>query len=212
MYAKYIKRMLDFILSIIVLLLISPLMLIIATIVKIDSRGPIFFVQERLGRNGRVFKIIKFRTMVLNAEKEGDGICVNSENDNRITRIGKFLRKTSLDELPQLINIIKGDMAFVGPRPPVTYHPHKYGEYPVKQRQRFIVRPGLTGLAQVEIRNAASWDKRIEFDLDYIKKITFYGDLKIFIKTVGKIFENDSIYNSGKNEEKEKKHITSERK
>ena len=126
MYKKYIKRILDFILSLLATIVLSPLFLVIAIIIKIDSRGPTFFSQERLGKDGKVFKIIKFRTMIPNAEKIGDGLKVKTESDNRITRIGKILRKTSLDELPQLINVIKGEMSIDGPRPPVTYHPHKY--------------------------------------------------------------------------------------
>lgn len=147
MYKKYIKRILDFILSLLATIVLSPLFLVIAIIIKIDSRGPTFFLQERLGKDGKVFKIIKFRTMIPNAEKIGDGLKVKTESDNRITRIGKILRKTSLDELPQLINVIKGEMSIVGPRPPVTYHPHKYEEYREEQKIRFKVRPGITGFS-----------------------------------------------------------------
>ena len=194
MYAKYIKRFLDFTISIISLIIFSPLFLIIAMAIKIDSKGSILFLQERLGKNGKVFRIVKFRTMIVNAEKIGDGLKVKSENDNRITNIGKILRKTSLDELPQLINVIKGDMSIVGPRPPVTYYPHKYEEYSKKQKIRFHVRPGITGLAQVKVRNSASWDERIEIDIEYVKKITFLGDLKILLKTIIKVFEKENIY------------------
>lgn len=194
MYKKYIKRILDFILSLLATIVLSPLFLVIAIIIKIDSRGPTFFLQERLGKDGKVFKIIKFRTMIPNAEKIGDGLKVKTESDNRITRIGKILRKTSLDELPQLINVIKGEMSIVGPRPPVTYHPHKYEEYREEQKIRFKVRPGITGLAQVRVRNSASWDKRIKIDIEYVDKISFTMDIKIVLKTVVKVFKKDNIY------------------
>lgn len=194
MYAKYIKRILDFTLSLIALIVLSPVFVIIAIAIKIDSKGPIFFLQERLGKNGKIFKIIKFRTMVVNAEHIGDGLKVKSENDNRITKIGKFLRKTSLDELPQLINVIKEDMSIVGPRPPVTYHPYKYEDYSEEQKRRFAVRPGITGLAQVKVRNSVTWDERIIIDVEYAKKVTFIQDFKIIIKTVVKVFEKENIY------------------
>lgn len=196
MYKKYIKRILDFILSLLATIVLSPLFLVIAIIIKIDSRGPTFFLQERLGKDGKVFKIIKFRTMIPNAEKIGDGLKVKTESDNRITRIGKILRKTSLDELPQLINVIKGEMSIVGPRPPVTYHPHKYEEYREEQKIRFKVRPGITGLAQVRVRNSASWDERIKIDIEYVDKISFTMDIKIVLKTVVKVFKKDNIYKS----------------
>lgn len=196
MYKKYIKRILDFILSLLATIVLSPLFLVIAIIIKIDSRGPTFFLQERLGKDGKVFKIIKFRTMIPNAEKIGDGLKVKTESDNRITRIGKILRKTSLDELPQLINVIKGEMSIVGPRPPVTYHPHKYEEYREEQKIRFKVRPGITGLAQIRVRNSASWDERIKIDIEYVDKISFTMDIKIVLKTVVKVFKKDNIYKS----------------
>ena len=196
MYKKYIKRILDFILSLLATIVLSPLFLVIAIIIKIDSRGPTFFLQERLGKDGKVFKIIKFRTMIPNAEKIGDGLKVKTESDNRITRIGKILRKTSLDELPQLINVIKGEMSIVGPRPPVTYHPHKYEEYREEQKIRIKVRPGITGLAQIRVRNSASWDERIKIDIEYVDKISFTMDIKIVLKTVVKVFKKDNIYKS----------------
>ena len=203
MYAKYIKRGLDFVLSLLALIGLSPILLIITIAIKIDSKGPAFFLQERLGKNGKVFKIVKFRTMIVNAEHIGDGLKVKSENDNRITKIGKILRKTSLDELPQLVNVLKGEMAVIGPRPPVTYHPHKYEEYSEIQKQRFTIRPGITGLAQARVRNNATWDERIEIDIEYIKKITFMGDIKIIIETIKNILKKENIYQE---KETEKEH------
>lgn len=198
MYAKCFKRILDFILSLIAIIILSPIMIIIAIIIKIDSKGPIFFKQERLGKNGKVFKIFKFRTMVVNAEHIGDGLKVKSENDNRITKIGKVLRKTSLDELPQLINVIKGEMSLIGPRPPVTYHPHKYDEYSEEQKKRFEVRPGITGLAQVKVRNFATWDERIEIDIEYINKVSLINDIKILFSTVISVLKKEKIYKENK--------------
>lgn len=126
-----IKRLIDFFGSFIGVIIISPILIIIALLIKFTSKGPVFFKQERLGKDGKTFKILKFRTMVVNAEKIGDGLTVKSENDNRITKIGKFLRATSLDELPQLFNVILGQMSLVGPRPPVTYYPYDgYKNYP----------------------------------------------------------------------------------
>ena len=194
MYRKYIKRLLDIILCLIATIILSPIFLIIAILIKIDSKGPVFFLQERLGKDGKVFKIIKFRTMVVNAEHIGDGVFINSENDDRITKIGYILRKTSLDELPQLINILKGEMSLIGPRPPVTYNPHKYNDYPKNQLPRFSVRPGLTGLAQIKVRNNATWDDRIKIDIEYVKNVTFLMDLKIFFITIKKIITKDGIY------------------
>ena len=194
MYRRFIKRLLDFILSLLALIVLSPVFLVISISIKVNSKGPVFFLQERLGKNGKVFKIIKFRTMIVNAEHICDGLKIKSENDNRITKVGKILRKTSLDELPQLINVIKGDMSIVAPRPPVTYYPHKFDEYLEKQKKRFEVRPGITGLAQIRVRNSASWDERIEIDVEYVKKVTFTQDVIIILKTIMQVLKRENVY------------------
>jgi len=194
MYKHFFKRLIDFILSLIALIVLSPILLIVALLIKIDSKGPVFFLQERLGKNQKVFRIIKFRTMIVNAEHIGDGLKVKEGTDPRITKIGKFLRRTSLDELPQLINIVKGDMSIIGPRPPVTYHPYKIGQYDERKKHRFDVKPGLTGLAQSKIRNSGTWDERIEFDLQYVKNVSFLFDIKIIIDTIKILFNKDVIY------------------
>lgn len=190
----FIKRLIDFFGSLIGLIIISPILIIIAFIIKLTSRGPVFFKQERLGKDGKVFKIFKFRTMVVNAEKIGDGLRVKSENDNRITRIGKLLRATSLDELPQLFNVLIGEMSMVGPRPPVPYHPYKYEEYDDFQIRRFEMKPGMTGLTQVTVRNSVPWDERIPIDVEYVDKFNVWLDIKILFKTLQKIFKRESIY------------------
>lgn len=207
MYEKYIKRILDFVLSLLAIIILSPLLLIIAVLIKLTSNGPVFFLQERLGKNGKVFNIIKFRTMIPNAENIGDGLKVRAETDSRITKIGKILRKTSLDELPQFINVLVGQMSLIGPRPPVTYHPHKYEEYTEKQRKRFLVRPGITGLAQVRVRNSATWDERIKIDIEYVNKITFCDDVKIILKTIVQILKRKDIYKEVKNTNKREKTV-----
>ena len=190
----FIKRLIDFFGSLIVLIIISPILIIIAVLIKLTSKGPIFFKQERLGKDGKVFIILKFRTMVDNAEKIGDGLKVKSENDYRITRIGKFLRATSLDELPQLFNVLKGEMSLVGPRPPVPYHPYKYEDYDSIQKKRFNMKPGITGLTQVTVRNSVPWDDRIPIDVEYVDKFNVWLDIKIIFKTLQKIFKKESIY------------------
>ena len=200
MYAKYIKRVLDLILSLMALIILMPLMIIIAILIKIDSKGPVFFLQERLGKDGKVFKIIKFRTMVVNAEHMDAGIKITGENDNRITKLGKKLRKFSLDEIPQLINVIKGDMSLIGPRPPLTTHPHKYEDYSEKQKKRFLVRPGITGKAQIKYRNSATWDTRIQEDVKYVSKITFISDVKIILNTILNVISESNVYASSKSE------------
>lgn len=197
----FIKRLLDLIGSILGIIIFSPLLIIIAITIKFTSKGPVFFRQERLGRNGKIFKIIKFRTMVVNAEKTGIGIKTFA-GDPRITKVGHILRKTSLDELPQLFNVVRGDMSLVGPRPPVPYHPRKYKDYSVHQIQRFKVKPGITGYAQVKGRNLLTWDERIEYDIEYVNKQTLFFDIKIIMLTVIKVFKKEDI-NSGRNESKD---------
>lgn len=189
----YIKCVIDFILAVIGLVILSPLFLIIAILIKLDSKGPVFFLQDRLGKDGKVFKIYKFRTMVDGAINMGAGLRTDV-GDSRITKVGNILRKTSLDEIPQLINIIKGEMSFIGPRPPVPYHPYEYDEYSAEQKKRFSIRPGISGYAQVELRNSGTWDERIELDLKYVKKMSFSFDLYIFFKTIYTVFKKENIY------------------
>lgn len=188
-----IKRVIDCLGSGIGLIIISPFLIIIAVLIKLSSKGPIFFKQERLGYHGKTFKIIKFRTMVVNAENIGSGIRINEKNDSRITKVGRFLRATSLDELPQLINVFVGDMSLVGPRPPVTYHPYKgYDNYPEWAKKRFEMRPGMTGLVQITTRSSATWDERIVVDNDYVDKFSVLFDIKILLGTIKTVIEGKS--------------------
>lgn len=192
------KRCIDFVGSLIGIIILSPVFLVIAILIKTSSEGPVFFKQERLGKDGKVFKIIKFRTMIVNAEHIGDGLRVKEGNDPRITKNGKVLRKTSLDELPQLLNVLNGSMSLVGPRPPATYHPYAgYKAYPDWAKKRFQMRPGITGLAQATVRNSASWDERIQLDNQYVDRFNIWLDLKILCMTVMRVVKSEDIYAPG---------------
>lgn len=190
-----VKRCIDFVGSLIGIVVLSPVFLVIAIMIKTSSEGPVFFKQERLGKDGKVFKIIKFRTMIVNAEHIGDGLRVREGDDPRITKIGRVLRKTSLDELPQLLNVLNGSMSLVGPRPPATYHPYAgYKAYPDWAKKRFQMRPGITGLAQATVRNSASWDERIRIDNQYVDRFDIWLDIKILCMTVMRVVKSEDIY------------------
>ena len=193
MYRLGGKRFLDLVFSFILLIILFPILLIVSLAIIINTRGPIFFRQDRLGKNGRVFKIYKFRTMIVNSENTGTGLFTNI-NDIRITRIGRVLRKTSIDELPQLLNVLVGDMSIIGPRPPVPFHPYNFKDYPVEFKKRFDYRPGITGWAQINGRTNLSWNKRLKYDLYYHENFSFYLDIKIFILTIHRILSTESIY------------------
>lgn len=190
-----IKRGLDVIFSGILLILGAIPLLIVGLIVKLTSNGPALFKQKRLGMNGKVFEIYKFRSMVVGAEKQGSGV-YSGKNDARVTKVGKILRATSIDELPQLINIFKGEMSFIGPRPALTYHPWPFEEYTDEQKKMFSVCPGVTGWAQVNGRKEVEWSKRIEMNVWYVEHMSFLLDLKIFFKTIFKVFTNADNVNS----------------
>lgn len=189
MYKNGIKRVLDIVISLTVLAISAIPMLIVALLIRMESPGPAIFRQERIGKNGKVFEFLKFRSMCLGAEHTGTGV-YSDRNDTRVTRLGKILRATSIDELPQLINILKGDMSLIGPRPPLTYHPWPYGEYTQEQKRMFEVRPGITGWAQVHGRKGVEWHHRIELNVWYVDHVSFWLDVKIFFTTIYKVLCN----------------------
>lgn len=190
MYARYIKRILDFILSLLALILLIPVMIVIYILVRIKLGKPAIFKQQRPGKDEKIFTLYKFRTMTDEKDEEGN-LLPDSE---RLSKFGKFLRSTSFDELPELINIIKGDMAIVGPRPlAVAYLPY----YTEEERHRHDVRSGLTGLAQINGRNNLNWEERFAYDIQYVKKITFIGDLKIILKSVIKVLKRSDVTVAG---------------
>ena len=185
-YERFIKRPLDVFLATGALIIFSPVLLILTVIGAIEMKGNPFFTQERPGWNEKIFKLIKFRSM--NSAKDENGVLL--PDLQRITGYGRFLRNTSLDELPELINIIKGDMSIVGPRPLLVKYLDRYNE---EQHHRHDVRPGLTGYAQVHGRNSVNWEERFKMDLKYVRKITFRGDLKLIFETVLTIFDREGI-------------------
>lgn len=195
-YKIFLKRLIDVILSSLALLILSPLLLILFLAVKIETPGPALFKQERIGKDGMVFKIYKFRSMFQNTEHSGSGV-YSGKNDARVTKVGKILRATSLDELPQFINILKGEMSLIGPRPPLTYHPWPFEEYTEEQARMFEVRPGITGWAQVNGRKEVEWHERIRLNVWYVDHVSLWLDIKIFFMTVFKVVANKNNANVG---------------
>lgn len=189
-YEKYIKRILDFTLSLIALICLSPILLIVAILVRVKLGSPIIFKQQRPGKDEKIFTLYKFRTMTDEKDENGNLL----PDSKRLTKFGKFLRSTSLDELPELINILKGDMAIVGPRPLLVEYLELYNE---EQKHRHDVKPGLTGLAQTSGRNAITWEEKFEKDIEYVHNISFIGDTKIIIKTAIKVFKREGISQEG---------------
>lgn len=185
-YECYVKRCIDVILSLIALIILSPILLIFTVVGAFAMYGNPFFTQERPGKNEKIFKLIKFRTMTNKKGKDGKLL----PDDQRLTAYGKFIRSTSIDELPELVNILKGDMSIIGPRPLLVRYLSRYTE---EQRHRHDVRPGLTGYAQVHGRNTVSWEERFNMDLEYVSNITFLGDIKIIIQTVITVLKREGI-------------------
>lgn len=186
MYRKYIKRALDFVLALLACVILSPIMLIVAILVRVKLGSPILFKQQRPGKNEKIFSMYKFRTMTDERDENGE-LC---SDEIRLTDFGKKLRSTSLDELPELFNILLGDMSIVGPRPLlVKYLPL----YNAEQRKRHNVRPGFTGLAQVNGRNSISWEEKFKWDVEYVENISFIGDLKIILKTFSVVLKKEGI-------------------
>ena len=183
MYKNFIKRILDIILSFLALVILSPLLILTAFLIRIKLGAPVFFKQLRPGKNEKIFGILKFRTMTDAKDENGNLL----PDEIRLTRFGQFLRSTSIDELPELLNILNGDMSIVGPRPLLVQYLERY------KKHRHDVKPGLTGLAQVNGRNGITWEEKFHYDLEYVKNITFYGDCKIIFQTVMKVFGREGI-------------------
>jgi lipopolysaccharide/colanic/teichoic acid biosynthesis glycosyltransferase len=186
MYSNFIKRIIDFTGALIGFIILSPLLLIVTLMLYFVNNGKPFFTQLRPGKNGVLFKIIKLKTMNDNKDENGDLL----PDALRLTSIGKFVRKTSLDEIPQLLNVIKGDMSIIGPRPLLTNYLHLYNSF---QKRRHEVKPGITGWAQVNGRNAISWDQKFEYDVWYVDNVSFFLDVKIIIKTIVKVMTSEGI-------------------
>jgi lipopolysaccharide/colanic/teichoic acid biosynthesis glycosyltransferase len=185
-YRRFIKRPLDFILSLIAIILLSPVLIIVGILVKVKLGSPVLFMQKRPGRNEKIFSIYKFRTMTNERDKFGELL----PDETRLTKFGKFLRSTSLDELPELFNILKGDMSIVGPRPLLVQYLPLYDDH---QRRRHEVKPGLTGYAQVNGRNAICWEEKFNLDIEYVDNMNFIGDWKIIFLTIKKVFNREGI-------------------
>lgn len=186
LYRKFLKRPVDFFLTLVAIIMLSPVLLLVALIVKVNLGGPVLFLQKRPGLNEKIYTMYKFRTMTEERDKEGNLL----PDDLRLTKFGKWLRATSLDELPELFNILKGDMSIVGPRPLLTQYLPLYDNH---QKRRHEVRPGLSGLAQVSGRNSISWEERFDLDVKYVDNITFIGDLKIILLTIKKVVIKEGI-------------------
>ncbi len=186
----FIKRIIDIIASLAGLFFLFPVFILIAIAIKLSSKGPVFFLQDRVGKDTQIFKLVKFRTMVPGAVNMGAGLSITA-NDPRITRIGVILRKTSLDEIPQLFNVLKGDISLVGPRPTVPQHLVYYGAF---EHQRLKVKPGITGLAMVRGRGSVPWSVRIKYDVEYVHNFSLWLDLKILIETLWVVIARKNVY------------------
>lgn len=203
-YCKYIKGSIARVMAAVFIVMFCWLYAIIAIAVKLnDPAGPVIFKQDRLGKNGKVYRMYKFRSMKVGAEHMGSGVYSN-EHDNRITKVGRILRATSLDELPQLVNVLKGDCCFVGFRSPLTYHPWSWDEYTDEQKKMFRLKPGITGWAQVNGRKTVEWHDRIAMNVWYSEHSSFFLDIKILFMTVFKVFTNADNKNVGATVEKER--------
>ncbi|MDY4488047.1 MAG: sugar transferase [Candidatus Limivicinus sp.] len=196
MYKKVFKRVIDTVIGLLVLALLWPVILIAALAIVIEDPGPVLFRQERLGKDGQVFKMLKLRTMKVNSEHTGSGV-YSGKGDPRVTKVGRVLRATSIDELVQAVHLVSGKMSLIGPRPPLTYHPWPLEKYTAEQRHMFDVRPGITGWAQVHGRKGVEWHKRIELNCWYAEHVSFLLDVRIFFMTIAKVFTNADNVNTG---------------
>ncbi len=190
MKSIWFKEVFDRIVSLIALVILLPIFLVVAFLIKIDSKGPVFFLQERVGKDGKIFKVFKFRTMIVEAPEKTKGKYIEKSNPY-VTRVGKFLRRSGIDELPQLINVLKGEMSLVGPRPTLPYQVAKYNDF---QRKRLIMKPGITSWALIHGRNKLTWPERIKLDVWYVENWSFWLDIKILFKTVWVVAKGEGLY------------------
>lgn len=195
MYRSFFKRAFDIAVSLIALPFVLVISLALSLVIFSEDHSSPFYIAERLGKNGRVFKMYKLRTMKKNVPdlRNPDGSTYNSENDCRLTKCGKWIRRLSLDELPQVLNVLKGDMSLIGPRPDL---PSQMKYYKNNEADKLAVRPGITGYSQAYFRNSISWKERIQFDIFYIQNISFFMDIKIIVKTVAMLFQSKNVYNN----------------
>lgn len=195
MYRKYFKRVIDFIISLLFMPFLALIILVVGIIIKIEDKGPIFYLANRLGKNGETYRMYKFRTMKVNAPdiRNEDGSTFNSEEDSRLLKSGKFFRKTSIDELPQLINVFIGNMSIIGPRPDLPEH---ILQYTIEERDKLIVLPGVTGYSQAYYRNSIDWAERKKNDVYYARNLSCVLDLKIFMKTIQTVLFRENVFNS----------------
>jgi undecaprenyl phosphate N,N'-diacetylbacillosamine 1-phosphate transferase len=189
-FGLLIKEIFDRVVAFVALIILLPIFLVVVLLIKIDSMGPVFFLQERVGEDGKIFKAIKFRTMMIDAPDKTKGVYIN-KNNPYVTRVGKLLRRTGIDELPQSINVLKGEMSLVGPRPTVPYQVEKYDEF---QKKRLLMKPGITGWALVNGRNKLTWSERIKLDVWYVENWNFWLDIKILFKTVWVVAKGEGLY------------------
>ena len=195
MYRRFVKRLIDIVIGVFVFVFLWPVMLITALAIYIEDPGPVIFKQDRLGKDGKVFKMLKFRSMRQNSEHTGSGV-YSGKGDPRVTRVGRVIRATSIDELIQAVHLINGQMSLIGPRPPLTYHPWPIEEYTQEQLHMFDVRPGITGWAQVNGRKGVEWHKRIELNCWYADHVSFALDIRIFFMTIFKVLSNADNVNT----------------
>ncbi|MBE6681331.1 MAG: sugar transferase [Ruminococcaceae bacterium] len=201
MYKHFFKRFFDILFALLALILTSPILLITAIAVKVESKGPAIFIQQRVGKHGKVYDMYKFRSMCVGAEQQEGGVFC-TKGDARVTKVGKFIRATSIDELPQIINILKGEMSIIGPRPVLTYYPKNWEDYTEEELKRFDALPGITGWAAVHGRKTNTVEARFAYDNYYVENLSMWLDIKIFFMTIKSVLTNEGNEDDGSAEVK----------
>ena len=209
MYKHFFKRAIDILFSLFAMIFLGLIFIVVAPIIYFEDKGPVFYNAERLGKKGKIFKMYKFRSMKVNSPdlRNADGSTFNSDHDPRVTRIGRILRKTSLDEFPQFVNVLKGDMSFIGPRAFLTKNYQGYDALDDMRKKRLEVRPGVTGYSQAYFRNSITKDEKIRYDVYYVENLSFLLDLKVFFKTISSVLKHENVFveNSDNKEKTENK-------